>query len=445
MVTQNDESQEVGRPPNRCDRCDAELLEDDRFCPACGNKLEQQTATESAPPATMTPHGDSPPSTEEAGVRNFGPPASSSSQAPDESRTGAEHVNDISDDSVEMSDFAIAELTPEPWSNSTHPVATDAENTNTREVSADELQRRLDAAVQQFAAGNISASMLGRIETEISLRIEQAESARGPIHQSPGIENPSGTQKDIVGSPPSRQPSQQASSPISNPKASSPGLVSDAVFTRSDAEQAPVSESLVLRTTPESSAAGSGKNRIAWVFGALAACAVVLVLIFALGNRRSSDDAGTTGASDDEFVGDGGLGPSGLDDDSIRLLGAMISETATARDGLECRGTGPTYPGIDVSVSNGAGRTIGYGVTRSILDYEIDGFDNMTPQDVRLRDDATEFLINGEGCVVAFEVWVEPSETYNLDIFWGNQGAFTYTQTELETRDWYLSFDESGN
>ena len=160
----------------------------------------------------------------------------------------------------------------------------------------------------------------------------------------------------------------------------------------------------------------------------------------AIADSRSSSDTATAGATEDEFLGDGGLGSIG--DEGIRLVGTMASETATARDGLECRGSGPTYPGIDVTVSNGVGRTIGSGVTRSIYDYEVDGFDNMTPQDVRLQDDATEFLINGEGCVVVFEVWVEPSETYNVRISWGNQGEFTYTQTELEAVDWYLSFRE---
>jgi hypothetical protein len=154
----------------RCLGCDFELLEEDRFCPACGQEVAQHTARE--PEGDVDLHASSRTEVEQVHI---------ASELTTEIATGS-RIPGAVHPQFELLTQAQPDLVPANVVTTSHA-----------DLSVDELERRLNDALREFAAGNISASMLGRIETEISVRIEQAESARGPIYESPVDEKPSDT------------------------------------------------------------------------------------------------------------------------------------------------------------------------------------------------------------------------------------------------------------
>lgn len=107
----------------------------------------------------------------------------------------------------------------------------------------------------------------------------------------------------------------------------------------------------------------------------------------------------------------------------------------------DCRGTGgydDFGPGMDVTVKNEDGKTIGNGSTRNAAPEVLaerlalgENFDD--------RAEAEEFVDSGSGaiCVVLFEAPVEDAKFYEIEV--GRRGGITHSKADLEDQQWYVS------
>jgi hypothetical protein len=173
-----------------CTECDAELLDDDRFCAGCGtpvahltedgvaktnddainpasDELSASAAYDRAGPETSSP------STNDAPEPSLPPTRRTNSQPsdPDQVLASAPTGSDPNThglrldwrDSAAVGAATAVELSPK--NSDTGP----PESTSLSNAKLGELEARLNDAIHEFTEGNISAATLARIEAEISL------------------------------------------------------------------------------------------------------------------------------------------------------------------------------------------------------------------------------------------------------------------------------------
>lgn len=165
-----------------CESCDGPLLAGDLFCATCGEKVERDSETTRAATINRTPPSDSP-----SGAPLASPPdvGLSDSPGPTAAVVEREFVDVAGNSEVAAPGKSDA---PAPESAAS---AMDAADSAAHQLSSDGLRNRLDEALQEFAAGNLSAAMLGRVEAELLRQVEQGKSEPGHLTQN-GSDQPDG-------------------------------------------------------------------------------------------------------------------------------------------------------------------------------------------------------------------------------------------------------------
>jgi hypothetical protein len=124
-----------------------------------------------------------------------------------------------------------------------------------------------------------------------------------------------------------------------------------------------------------------------------------------------------------------------------------LFDTDVVGDVDSCSGTDgydDVGPGMNVTVRNAEGDIIGSGHTRAgdleelaVRSYEVDN-DGEQPGDADLADiKDTLDGVNGLACPLMFEVEVDKSDFYEVEV--GSRGKQSYSQKELEDAGWVLN------
>ena len=156
--------------------------------------MTKQTTPDPAPTVDGPSHSDTPTGIRQASDPDLVPSVfAASSELRDTSMLEEveAQVNSLVKSAADAEPFVPpgADPKPDPLSPTTRSTQMDVTGSPTFEPNATELQRRLDDAVREFAAGNISASMLGRIEAELSHKTEGTTPSPSPSHQDLPTQN----------------------------------------------------------------------------------------------------------------------------------------------------------------------------------------------------------------------------------------------------------------